>query len=36
VHNLEALADLCASLARGSARDVDPRRWLDIGAARAA
>ena len=28
VHNLDALADLCASLDRSSARDVDPRLWL--------
>ena len=28
VHNLEALADLCASLDRSAARNVDPRLWL--------
>ena len=28
VHNLDALADLCASLDRSSPRDVDPRLWL--------
>ncbi|MHA6685457.1 vWA domain-containing protein [Mesorhizobium sp. A556] len=29
VHNLDALADLCASLDKKSARSVDPRRWMD-------
>ncbi|MGE0499981.1 MAG: VWA domain-containing protein [Rhizobiaceae bacterium] len=28
VHNLAALADLCASLGEGRQADVDPRRWL--------
>ena len=28
VHNLNALADLCASLDRASRADFDPRRWL--------
>jgi hypothetical protein len=28
VHNLNALSDLCASLDKAPARDVDPRRWL--------
>ncbi|HTV70992.1 MAG TPA: VWA domain-containing protein [Rhizobiaceae bacterium] len=28
VHNLNALADLCASLDRAPAADVDPKRWL--------
>jgi uncharacterized protein with von Willebrand factor type A (vWA) domain len=36
VHNLNALADLCASLDKASSRDVDPRRWLAIGRTRAA
>ncbi|MER9329117.1 VWA domain-containing protein [Mesorhizobium sp. M0488] len=36
VHNLDALADLCASLDKKSARSVDPRRWLDAGARHAA
>ncbi|MER8847541.1 vWA domain-containing protein [Mesorhizobium australicum] len=36
VHNLDALADLCASLDKKSVRSVDPRRWLDAGARRAA
>jgi uncharacterized protein with von Willebrand factor type A (vWA) domain len=36
VHNLNALADLCASLDKASSRDVDPRRWLAIGRPRAA
>ena len=36
VHNLDALADLCASLDKKSAGSVDPRRWLDTGARRAA
>ena len=32
VHNLEAMADLCASLSRqGSARGVDPRNWMELG-----
>ncbi|MHA6643373.1 vWA domain-containing protein [Mesorhizobium sp. A623] len=29
VHNLDALADLCASLDKKSVRSVDPRRWMD-------
>ncbi|MEP9371374.1 VWA domain-containing protein [Mesorhizobium sp. KR1-2] len=36
VHNLDALADLCASLDRRTDADVDPRRWLRIGRPRAA
>lgn len=36
VHNLDALADLCASLDKKSALSVDPRRWLDAGARHAA
>ncbi|ESY96878.1 VWA domain-containing protein [Mesorhizobium sp. LNHC209A00] len=36
VHNLDALADLCASLDKKSVRSVDPRRWMDAGARRAA
>lgn len=36
VHNLDALADLCASLDRRTDADVDPRRWLRIGRSRAA
>jgi len=36
VHNLDALADLCASLDRRTTADVDPRRWLGIGRPRAA
>ncbi|TPK96719.1 VWA domain-containing protein [Mesorhizobium sp. B2-4-14] len=36
VHNLDALADLCASLDKKSALSVDPRRWMDAGARRAA
>jgi uncharacterized protein with von Willebrand factor type A (vWA) domain len=36
VHNLNALADLCASLDKASSRNVDPRRWLAIGRPRAA
>jgi uncharacterized protein with von Willebrand factor type A (vWA) domain len=36
VHNLNALADLCASLDKSSSRDVDPRRWMAIGRPRAA
>ncbi len=31
VHNLEALADLCASLDRRTGRDADPRRWIKGG-----
>jgi uncharacterized protein with von Willebrand factor type A (vWA) domain len=34
VHNLDALADLCASLDKASSREVDPRRWLAIGSSR--
>ena len=33
VHNLNALADLCASLDKSSARNVDPRLWLEGRAA---
>lgn len=36
VHNLDALADLCASLDRRPALSVDPRRWLQTGGRRAA
>ncbi|WP_353640990.1 VWA domain-containing protein [Mesorhizobium sp. WSM2239] len=36
VHNLNALADLCASLDKASNRDVDPRRWTAIGRPRSA
>ena len=36
VHNLNALADLCASLDKNSERSVDPRRWMEVGAPRAA
>jgi len=36
VHNLDALADLCASLDKHSARSVDPRRWIEGGARSAA
>lgn len=36
VHNLDALADLCASLDKKSVLSVDPRRWMDVGARRAA
>jgi uncharacterized protein with von Willebrand factor type A (vWA) domain len=36
VHNLEALSDLCASLAAGRTRESDPRRWMDLGKRRAA
>jgi uncharacterized protein with von Willebrand factor type A (vWA) domain len=36
VHNLDALADLCASLDRRSAASVDPRRWVAIESKRAA
>ncbi|TGV15920.1 VWA domain-containing protein [Mesorhizobium sp. M8A.F.Ca.ET.173.01.1.1] len=36
VHNLDALADLCASLDKKSALSVDPRRWMDAGARHAA
>ncbi|WP_137930016.1 vWA domain-containing protein [Mesorhizobium comanense] len=36
VHNLDALADLCASLDKKSVLSVDPRRWMDFGARRAA
>ncbi|RWP43861.1 MAG: VWA domain-containing protein [Mesorhizobium sp.] len=36
VHNLDALADLCASLDKTSARSVDPRRWIEGGARDAA
>ncbi|RUW19040.1 VWA domain-containing protein, partial [Mesorhizobium sp. M1E.F.Ca.ET.041.01.1.1] len=36
VHNLDALADLCASLDRRPATSVDPRRWIQTGDRRAA
>ncbi|TIW89440.1 MAG: VWA domain-containing protein, partial [Mesorhizobium sp.] len=36
VHNLDALADLCASLDKKSAAAVDPRRWLGAGVRRVA
>lgn len=36
VHNLDALADLCASLDRKPGYAVDPRRWMEGGARRAA
>ncbi|TPI15373.1 VWA domain-containing protein [Mesorhizobium sp. B4-1-3] len=36
VHNLDALADLCASLDQQPAAGVDPRRWLQTGGRRAA
>lgn len=36
VHNLDALADLCASLDRRSAASVDPRRWMRSEGKRAA
>ncbi|WP_181763150.1 VWA domain-containing protein [Mesorhizobium sp. B2-4-13] len=36
VHNLDALADLCTSLDKKSVLSVDPRRWMDAGARRAA
>jgi uncharacterized protein with von Willebrand factor type A (vWA) domain len=36
VHNLDALADLCASLDRRSVRSVDPRRWIEVEDKRAA
>ncbi|MBX3577110.1 MAG: VWA domain-containing protein [Rhizobiaceae bacterium] len=36
VHNLAALADLCASLDRTRTADADPRRWLGLGKRRAA
>jgi uncharacterized protein with von Willebrand factor type A (vWA) domain len=36
VHNLDALADLCSSLDKTSARSVDPRRWIEGGARSAA
>ncbi|WP_214471831.1 VWA domain-containing protein [Mesorhizobium sp. dw_380] len=36
VHNLDALADLCASLDKKSAISVDPRRWMEAGAGLAA
>lgn len=31
VHNLNAFADLCASLGAGRGRDNDPRRWMELG-----
>ncbi|MBA3447250.1 MAG: VWA domain-containing protein [Pseudaminobacter sp.] len=36
VHNLNALSDLCASLGVATSRNVNPRRWMDIGGTRAA
>lgn len=36
VHNLDALADLCASLDRRPVGSVDPRRWMRIEGKRAA
>ena len=36
VHNLDALADLCASLDKKSVLSVDPRRWMEAGARHAA
>ncbi|TPJ35439.1 VWA domain-containing protein [Mesorhizobium sp. B2-8-3] len=36
VHNLDALADLCASLDQRPAASVDPRRWLRTGGRQAA
>lgn len=36
VHNLNALADLVASLDQSASRSADPRRWMDIGNVRAA
>ncbi|TPI39221.1 VWA domain-containing protein [Mesorhizobium sp. B3-1-9] len=36
VHNLDALADLCASLDQRPAASVDPRRWLRTGERQAA
>lgn len=36
VHTLNALADLCASLADGRAGDADPRRFMALGNRRAA
>jgi uncharacterized protein with von Willebrand factor type A (vWA) domain len=36
VHNLNALADLCASLGEKAGRDADPRRWLALAPRRAA
>jgi uncharacterized protein with von Willebrand factor type A (vWA) domain len=36
VHNLDALADLCASLDRRSQASVDPRRWIEGRGRRAA
>jgi uncharacterized protein with von Willebrand factor type A (vWA) domain len=36
VHNLEALADLVASLDRRSSADVDPRRWMELASRRSA
>ncbi|MBZ9818126.1 vWA domain-containing protein [Mesorhizobium sp. CA4] len=36
VHNLDALADLCASLDQRPAASVDPRRWQQAGGRRAA
>jgi uncharacterized protein with von Willebrand factor type A (vWA) domain len=36
VHNLDALADLCASLSQSRSRDMDPRLWSGLGRRRAA
>ncbi len=36
VHNLNALADLCASLSKNTSRSFDPRLWQGLGSARAA
>jgi uncharacterized protein with von Willebrand factor type A (vWA) domain len=36
VHNLDALANLCASLDRRSVASVDPRRWIAPESKRAA
>ncbi len=33
VHNLNALADLCASLDKSTTRNVDPRLWMGARAA---
>ena len=36
VHNLDALADLCASLSQSRSREMDPRLWSGLGRRRAA
>jgi uncharacterized protein with von Willebrand factor type A (vWA) domain len=36
VHNLDALADLCASLSQSRSREMDPRIWSGLGRRRAA